>query len=278
MSGIGSVELLLFIALALLPASLIYGLWKKSKPENVDAWASAHDLVLTERTRPAVSAYLRRNLRWRTSGAIIGVVLPLGTEVPGLEMLIGYLVGAILGELTATPILTPEGHQATLSPRELGHYVPIRILNRFRALCVITAGTALAYLLLPLRTGVDGIEGLSFVAAATGAIVVLILVEVTLRYIVRRRQPAAGHDVVAADDALRSAAMHATLGAGTGIAFLLLGAAGMSLGMISDTQILRWLGVPIALICLLVGLAAWLRLGHDTPWVVRRPSNPQVQA
>ena len=114
---------------------------------------------------------------------------------------------------------------------------------------------------------------------AVGAVAVLVVVEVTLRYIANRRQPGSPADLVAADDALRSTSMHATIGAGLALAFLLAGGAFAGIGLLSDIQILRWAAVPLAFGSMIAAVVAWLELGHDTPWVVRRSTTaPTVHA
>ena len=269
MFGLGPVEVLLFSLLIGLPVALIYGLYRKSHPQRIDDWAAAHGVTLTPTSREVAERYLGRGMRWRTRGALIGILIPFGTKIPGLEMLMGYLVGAILAEVTAPPIVAA-ANRASLMPRAIRDYLPGYARSLFRALCVGAAAVALCWYVVPLREDLDteGFFGPPVIAAA--AVVVLALVEWCLRYIVRRPQPAGDPALVALDDAVRSASMHATMGAGIGVSFLLLGAAVFAVGLGSDVQILRWIGPLGGIFCLGAGISFWLQLGHDSPWRVRR--------
>lgn len=287
---IGIVELVFFGLLALIPLGFLVGLWRKAKGSSIDSWAHAHGITLTDETRAFVSTHLHRNLRWRTTGAVIGIVIPFGTNLPGLEMLIGYLLGALLAEVTASPFPATDGHRALLSPRGIDDYVSSQAVMRFQFLCVLATVTAAAFFILPLKNNVvctlclgetespttkasaiTEMSAIPFAITALGALVLLGVVQASLRYIANRKQPAAAPDVMAADDALRSAGMHTTLGAGTAIAYLLLGAVVLGNGIATEWQILRWAAVPVSIACLLGSIVTWLRYGHDTPWAVQRP-------
>lgn len=279
MPNIGLFELLMVATILGIPVLLIFTLWKRSQRTPVEAWAKAHHVVLTTRTKEVVAAHLARNLKWRMSGAIVGAALPLGTNVPGLEMIAGYLVGAILAELSAKPFDDVPGRGAAVAPRFVETYIPRSSLVWFRILCGIGTLTAASFFIIPLRAD-DGItnEPLAFGLTSGGSLLLLAVIEMTLRHLAGRSQNGTSEDVVAADDALRSAAMHATLGAGMALAFLLIGAAALGIGIATDVQLLRWVGAPVAIVCFVSALTSWVRLGPDTPWSVSRLPDREAHA
>ena len=275
--NIGASEALVLLAV-LLFGLLAFLLVRSGRHSQVDAWASAHGITLNDRTEQIAETYLQRNARFRFTGAVLGFVLPLGSDVPGLEMIGGYLAGAILAEVTARPIVTSREARASLVPRELGQYIPAYAIKLFRALSIAAAAVAMTWYLVPEGRDRSTDPEIGPVAAAAGAIILLLVVEASLRYIIRRPQPAAEASLLDLDDAIRSASMHATIGAGIGIAFLLLGASAWAVGFRSDIEIVRWIAPFAGIFCLFAGISFWAQLGHDTPWRVKRTHLPQVDA
>ena len=276
--NIGASEALVLAGFLGVAVAMVWALTRVTRRSSTRAWATAHGVSHNDDTAPIAHAYLRRSATWRLSGAIIGVVLPLGTDVPGLEMIAGYLIGAIASEVTASPVATADRPRASLVPRELRQYLPGYTLAVFRTVGLAAAAVALCWYLIPLRGDGSTEAALGPVAAAAGALILLIVVEASLRYIVRRPQPAGDPALIELDDAIRAASMHATVGAGIGIAFLLLGAALWAVGFRTDIQLIRWVAPFAGVFCLGAGISFWMQLGHDTPWRVERAHRPQVSA
>lgn len=280
---IGPVELLSLGALLVLAAGLLYGLVRATRQTPLDEWARVHGIRLTEATQPVADRYLRRGFRWRAAGALLGALVPWGSQVPGLEMITGYLLGAILSEVTSRPLVPAAGApRASLVPRSVQDYVPGSAVALFRAMCALALVAALSWYVLPLRADLVGFDGgrgaWGPVVVAASAAVLFLLVELTVRHIVGRSQPAGEPDLVALDDAVRSASLHATVGAGIGVAFLLLASMLFGLGVTSDVQLIRWVGPGAAVACGIGGVWIWLRMGHDTPWRVRRPVSTEASS
>lgn len=266
--------LVLGIAAAIVVA-LGYGLLRRTRAVDVNAWARARSLALTDRSRELVDAHLRRGLRWRLGGAVAGIFFSLGMTIPGLEMLIGYLAGGIVAELTEAR-LSSSRRTATLSPRSVSAYVPREAIRFFRILSAsVAVASGVLFLLLPAAAESAPSDGRGLLVVPVGVLLVILSVEVTLRYVAGRSQRGDPSDLVAADDALRSSSMHATLGAGIAISFLLLSAALSHIGAASSVTVVRWFALAGAVACVGAAVTSWLRYGHDTPWVVRRGGTPE---
>ena len=93
---------------------------------------------LTPQNGPMVITYLIWTRTLRVTGAVIGLLAPTGAALAGrplpvpldwglIDALAGYLVGAVVGELT---IKRPRGNvpAASLQPRKLSDYLPAPLL------------------------------------------------------------------------------------------------------------------------------------------------------
>jgi hypothetical protein len=272
MPRLGPVEILVLAAGLAMAVLLVVGIVRAAHPDAASQWAARHGVELSERTRPLVIEYLTRSRRFRLGGALIGLVAPLGTDVPGFELLMGYLLGALVAELTRTRLTTGSGARAaSLSPRVLGDYVPGYVPVVLRSVTVSAAVLLPLYLWGPERwaPGVKMDEAAA-VGGGVAAIALPLVVELLLRRMVARPQPAASPDLIAVDDAIRAASVHAAAGAGVGACLLLLGALSLAVGVTSDVQVLRWVLPLLGTGLFLSGVSFWLRLGPGTPWKVRR--------
>lgn len=276
--NLGPVEMLLIGAVAVVPLVAVILLARKRKGWRPETFAAAHGFRLTAINRPVVVSYLNRSLRFRLVGAVLGVLIPFGTEIPGIEMVGGYLFGALAAELTHARLQRSAQAAASLSPRVLGDYLTPGILRAMRA--TAAAGVALMplFFVLPQRPSLaQGLPGYLFLAGAL-VIAAEIAVELMLRLIVRRPQPAEEPDLVAADDAIRAASIHASAGAGLAVMLLLAAVELWLFGLGTDVQMLRW-GLPVlAAGSILSAFAVWARYGHDTDWRVKRPEIGEARA
>lgn len=132
------------------------------------------------------------------------------------------------------------------------------------------------YLLLPRRRSITSEPQLLI---ASGLVVITAaLVEAALRVIVRRPQPAVAPDVVSADDAIRSASIQASAGAGVAIVLLLVAAELWAFGFGTDVQVVRWVAPVLSITATAGGFVTWSLFGHDRPWRVRRNETGEVPA
>lgn len=262
-------------------------------------WTKAHGIDVTEENRFVVERYLRRGRRIRTTGALAGyvgytayAVLVNGVREGSVSWVTvtfaGYLLGAAAAEIWTFRPTQGGVRTASLTPRKLSDYVPRYALIGIRALPVALVALAASWRFIPtrprlghsplptdlLRPGPWGI-----VAWASFAVVLWVIVETTARRIVRRPQPVTSESLVRTDDAIRSTAMHGLMGAG--LALMLGGLAHCVsewAGFAGPDYLFKGFNA-IGFLSWILSLLAWLRLGIDQPWIVRRSRRPaQVPA
>ncbi len=263
--------------------------------EPAGRWAEAHGLELTPENRPLVVGYLRHARLLRTWGAVAGLLAPtvvrlaLGEPVhvagigtydksPGELGLVfvGYLVGAVGAELSVVRPLHSARRSAALLPRELGDYLPRRLVWTQRGLAAVFVLGLVALPLLPYGTSTavpSWPSVLAFAAVIGGFAAALERLE---RWIVRRPQPFVSEPLLAADDAIRAQSVHSL--AGAGVAFLLFGCSLVAFALTwSDVTVLRrTMWVP-AVVLLLLALTACQYYG-DRAWRVRRDVRGRARA
>ena len=261
-------------------------------PAELTAWASGHGLGdLPEERREPAERYLRRSRLSRTVGGAVpflaGTAAPMAwAAVRGLpapwplglfgvrSWLAGYLAGVLVAEYRWARPQPGVVRSAALVPRRLGDYLPARVLRgtRLATLAVVALVPVIAWgpvAPAPVRELVVGGRGGALATAAV-ALAVAAAVELLLRRLVARPQPAADPDALAVDDALRSTSVHAVAGAGLAIVLLCLS---LQVGLVAANLG----GGPgrTALVALSWGwavaaLAAWARVGHGRRRPVRR--------
>jgi hypothetical protein len=167
------------------------------------------------------------------------------------------------------------GGAAALVPRRLGDYLPARVVTgmRLAALATVALVPLLAWGPLaapvPVRGLVVGGRG-GAMATATLAVAMAAAVELAVRRLVGRPQPAADPEALAVDDALRSTSVHAVAGAGLAIVLLSLS---LQVGLVAANLAGgpgRTAVVALSWACAAAALAAWVRVGHSRRWTVRR--------
>lgn len=271
---VGPLEIVVLALLGLVPVAAIAFVAAKARGRQVEAFSVAHGLILTPANESLIAAYLDRSWRWRLTGAVLGAVIPFGTRVPGLEMLGGYLVGALAAELTESRLRRGAQPTATLAPRSLADYLSPGILRALRATAVVAVALVPVYLVIPRRVSVT--EHPQLLVGSALAMIAAAAVETALRLIVNRPQPAADPDLLAADDAIRSASIHACAGAGLAIMLLLVAIELWALGFGTDMQLLRWVSPFLSIAASLGAFVTWSLFGHDRPWRVQRNNPGQV--
>ena len=254
-------------------------------PPTVDAWAAGYGLTdLPAGGRELAERYLRRGRLFRTVGGAVpflaGTVAPaLWAATRGLpapwplslfgvrSWLAGYLVGVLVAEWSwARPHGGPL-RSAALAPRELGGYLPGRVVVglRLAAVAVVALVPLVAWLpAAPARElALRGRGGaLATAAVAVGA---ALAVELLLRRMVGRPQPVADPDARAVDDALRSTSAHAAASAGLAIVLLSLSLQLGNLAVDLGAAPARTALVGLSLGSAVAALVAWARIGHPRP-------------
>ena len=256
----------------------------------VTRWAHDRGLELTPATRPLVERYLRRARVLRAWGGVAGalvpslialaadgriVVLGFGTDGNSAPLafgaiFVGFLLGALVAELSSVRLVPDARRKADLTRRELESYLPRRLVIAQRAAAVGAAlGTAaVAVVLAPPSLSHPGVPSLALAAAAILAFGAGL--EAIERWLVRRPQPFMSAPLTAADDAIRAQSVQTI--AGAGLAFLLLACSGVALALqASDLAVLHWAMGVAALACLLLSLLVCRGIG-DGSWQVRRPA------
>ena len=265
------------------------------RSDYVARWSKAHGIVLTPENETILFPYLRRGRAIRATGGFVGyatyAVWTVSLErTSGASAWIaatfaGYLLGAAAAEFWAFRARPMTRLAASLSPRQISTYVPRLAVILMRGATLTIVALAIAWPYIPhghpqLRSGRAAARPeLAETLAWTGiAIAISILVEATARRIVRRPQPAVSDTFVEADDAIRSTAMHGVIGSGLAL----------QLGILSR-QAGQWTSFGagghwkalLSLLSVLAGIAAvfaWLSLGIDQKFVVRRSSGHEVAA
>jgi hypothetical protein len=269
MPNLGGIELLLLVTMALFGVLLLVAIVRNvSRPQIADEWAATHGVVLTEETRDLALEYLSRSRRFRLIGALIGLVVPFGTNTPGLELILGYLLGAVIAEFTQKRPARESTRAAALLPRSLTSYVPRYVPVVLRGAAAFAALYAVIYAFGPTRD--LGTWHVSAPVGAVAAVVLPLLIELLLRRMIARPQAAGSNELVAIDDALRSSSVHAAAGAGIGASLLLLAAMSWVISVTSDIQLLRWVFPALGAAFALTAIVVWLRLGPASAWKVQR--------
>ncbi len=279
----------LILAVAV-PVALVRA-YAKVSDELLAEWARAHAVELTPENRPVVARYLRSGRVLRTWGVVGGLLLPSivelvvsgriqllgfgtdGTSAPyagPMGAFVGYLLGAVIAEVSIARRIDPARRSASVVPRELEQYMPRVLLYAQRALGIAVLAGALALGVVPFKQSAGDVEpqwlalltfGVALAAFAAG-------LEALERWVVRRPQPFTSPSLVAADDAIRAQSVHSL--AGSGLALLLVAFSGVFFGLAtSDVAVLRatmWLP---AVATLLLAIRACMDVAHR-PWRVRR--------
>ena len=277
--NIAGVELAVAIVILLAIALLVRGRSRRWQPSE---WARDMGLALTARNEALVRSYIARTRTLRAAGALIGLIAPTvysafaGEEPPepfdfGLfNALVGYLIGAVAAEVT---IRRPRADvpTASLVPRDVADYLPAVFTTALRAAAAAALVLIPLFLWLPHRENeMARVEMLPAMLVGPMVVIVLAGVELLQRYIVKRPQPAVEVDLLRADDAIRSASVHALAGAGIALQLLVVAVEIAGIGFVSDIQVLRWTLPWIGLACFAASLGAWIHITRPERWHVGR--------
>ncbi|MEJ7583039.1 MAG: hypothetical protein WKF43_02920 [Acidimicrobiales bacterium] len=280
----GPVEVI--VVLVALVVTILIGYWigtgiPRRQEREVREWASAHALELTSGNGAFVRQYLRTGHRLRVRCMIGGFILAAtaqarlwpeqSVDLSFVGLLIGYLVGTLWAEVSLTRSRAGPARSAALVPRSLEDYLPGRLRLSLRIVGPVTAGAWLAtrHLAYPAQEVDLPREPLGLVLGAMGlSLIAPIDIEATQRWVLSRPQPLVATDLVAADDAVRSASLHFLGGSGVAIVLISLTAAAARLAD-TDVQFLRWTMPWIAFVSFFTALVFWRYYSHRA-WRVQR--------
>lgn len=278
MQDYSAVNLIIGATFSLLVIASVIGAATRNvdRPETLELWARTRGVRITEHNAALLRWYVPLAGTLRVVGAVSGAVIgSLADRALGLDtsagagfwawVALGWVSGGWWAAEQVARALPPGDGAALLVAREPGDYAPgATRWGPFAAAVVLVATAAVASAASGSRTWAVAALAIGFGAA--------MLQRHLARRVVDRRQPAAHPDVIAADDAIRSATLH-LLGAGT-TAALLLAAAALWLGAMDDLRGLPfgargWL--PLALV-----LGGYVASGYlaNRPWRVRRSPTP----
>jgi hypothetical protein len=239
--------------------------WRSFRPvqrAELEAFAGASGLDVTVANGPRVLEAIARTRLWRMVGLLVAGsasaaavvvravrtgVLHVGVEIV-LWLLIGYFVGAVLGELlTAWSAPAPGPRSASLRRREASEYVGSWAVRWPRLLGAVGLVAALAAPAL-------GDRSWWLPAAGVGAAVVCGVTVLVTRFVLERPQQPAEEDLLAADDAIRSRSLHALAATAIGIELWLaaLAVIGLALTLLGRLGADAEQGVPPLLAVVLV--------------------------
>jgi hypothetical protein len=287
--GLGMLELVVVGTLLIGLGLVVRDAWFGQGRWNPAVWAEHMHLELTPLNEPMVRTYLVRTRLLRFAGALLGVLAPriyqsfFGGPLPvpldfGLfDALLGYLLGAVIAELT---IKRPSAHEprASLMPRELRDYVPTGVITAFRSSALVALVLVPLYRLLPARQRLVDLNDVPPEIVLLPTILVIGLgVELLQRYIVARSQPAVESDLIDADDAIRSASVHALAGAGIALELLIVSGQLINLAVVSELELLRWAFPALALLSFGIAIGSWVYVTKPVRrgrWLARAATHP----
>lgn len=266
------VFLILFL---LVPAALFVraGRRRAADPALVTSWAAAHRVAVPPTAEPAVRAALARLVGLQAWGAALGWLAGV-TRLPGAPLsnvAAGFLVGTVAGAVQAARLFGRG--TASLAPRRFQDYAPAQTVRLLRIAATGGPAALLVGSALPARAGVSGRGALIALAGVTLGLG--LVSELLGRWVIRRPQRAGDAALLAVDDAIRATAVGHVLASGLALVLLAFGAGAIVLASVSDVQVLRWAGLPLAVASLVGAVAAWQVLGPQ-PWPVRRPHRAQA--
>jgi len=243
-------------------------------------WAGEMGLELTPSNEAIVRSYIDRTRTLRTLGAVTGLFAPVvyrtitGGPLPRpfdfalIDALAGYLVGVVVAEIS---FRRPNGdvRQASLRTRRLRDYLPVHLTIWLWVLAAIDLVAFAVYQLMPEPDG-RAKDAVFLPAGILVPMVIAIAVGIDLlqRWIVGQAQPAVVSDVERADDAIRSASVHALAGAGLSMLLVILGVELVAIATISELEVVRWTLPVLGVGCLIAALRAWIRVGRPGGWRV----------
>lgn len=241
--------------------------------DDLEQFSRTHALAVTVPNGRAVLQYLARGRYYRAIGATAGYLVAVcigitqGSQWPVIGVLLGlagYFAGAFATEVGLARRRSTVLGTASLVPRRIDDYVD-SWATRW-PLYAVAASVAVAFVHIAAAR-----DELLLVAALLPLAVVAVAatVRMSLRYVASRPQPLEAPDLLAADEAIRSASCHVLAGTGTAVASLVV-----AVQLWALAGIVPWGSVPGigGVIALGFALGAWRDLSNYR-FRVRRLAN-----
>lgn len=186
---------------------------------RVAGFAARHQLVITPDNGGAVIGYLATTRRWRAAGLAGGVLASVAWTVPHgrvganvLALLAGWFAGAAVAEARLARPPSGPRRAASLVARQWSDYLPGWMWTLTPIMGAIDVAVAAGAGIVAAAGRPVALWSVAFWAAA--GLAVAAAVRVVQWRIVRRPQPPAAPDMLAADNAIRSRSLHVLSAAG----------------------------------------------------------------
>jgi hypothetical protein len=177
-------------------------------------FARRHDLTVTATNGTLVIRYLATTRRWRAAGLTAGFLASVAWALPQqrihvnfLGLFAGWFLGALVAEARVAHLAGGPRRAASLMPRRAADYRSALVSMLLPA--SVTASATVA--VVAAIAGWTAAAGFWFAAALT----VLCGVILIQQRVLRRPQPLAPPDQLAADDAIRSRSLHVLAAGGS---------------------------------------------------------------
>lgn len=252
------------LALVALVVASIRALRGRVPRRRVEEFAKLHDLMVTANNGNQVIAYRATTRRWRWFGLMVSLVVQLmvanSFSVTVTWVLAGWFAGAIVAELRVAHLARGERAAASLVPRKSADYLPLAgrwAVPGALAVCGVVAVGAFAF----DRSGSVSFGALGLWTALGFAMGLATLA--AQRRVLRRPQPPAEADRIAADDAIRSRSLHVLAGSGMVLVLYCV------LGQIHASQTTANHSLPVIVLFVVGGPIAGRVLAY-WPWSPKR--------
>jgi hypothetical protein len=221
---------------------------------RLQMFARRHQLTVTVDNGNGVIRYLATTRRWRTTGLVVGLIASVGwalsegaVRVDFLTLFAGWFVGALIAEIRLARTSFGPLRAASLTARVPVMYLPRLAWWLVPAFAVVSVGIAVV-----AQVRDSGVDPTVWLLAGAAVGVAAVVNRVQAR-VLRRPQPVAAADVVAADDAIRSRSLHVLTGGGaTLVLYCVLGQlfaaaelAGGAAAGVKGVVVLGYLVVPL---------------------------------
>lgn len=190
---------------------------------RVERFARRQHLTITPWNGEHVIRYLATVRRWRVAGLLGGIgvsilrFLPDELRFDAVTIFAGWFLGALVAEVRVVHLAHGPRRAAALRPRRPRAYIG-------RAAWALVPAAAIVSVLVAVATAWAAATGHAQPDwTAVSWLVVSLAVAAAVRaiqwHVLRRPQPLAEADVIAADDAIRSRALHVLSGGGLALVF-----------------------------------------------------------
>lgn len=242
---------------------------------RLERFARRQQLQITPDNGDLVIRYLAITRRWRAGGILVafglGIVwlstrIDFSGEINLLQLFAGWFAGAVLAE--ARLARTPAGpvRLAALQPRDPSMYLPR--YAQWLVPAALAVSVALGLVTVTLAAAGRSPDVRTAAVAQVAAVAVAGMVWAVGRHVLSRPQPVLPPDKLAADDAIRSRALHVLAGSGTA---LVLYAVISQLSALADGlsgQVADVIGGTVFVLVFAAPLLGWFVATQ--PWSVRR--------